>query len=654
MFTATIVHYSRSYGRMLVGPLYDDVVYLNEGLLYAQLAQEQGMRALVEHAVQHPPHSPFATCTAFLSFLLFGPVEWAPYALMGLVVLAVVLAADRLLVGLPQHARVAGTVFVLSFPIIGTLPYHFRPDATAGLATGFGVVMMLRYSPFWAPRAHQYWTGLCFALALITKTSLLPFTLYMFLGSGMLSALSGARTDLIVSAQRAMPGPQDGRRGCWAAVWPYWAPVLLLAGPYYMLAGRQVYNYIHQNMFGQNSKIWLMRRSWMNLARFVWDGEGGQLMVRRHGYLVIGLACFAGLAYLVVRRGKGADLARVRLGLAVIGALFLAWLLPTVSRYGNPFIGSTFAAILLFVGVLVVRSLFVLHGVSQGTEERRSRLGTVFGWSAVVLALLAFTWPEQLGTKTSEWVLIDNRVERAVYRTMVDHAAGNSATVFVTSAANLNADLLQFRARVDHVSFTLVGDPFSWDIQDYRTRIATSDYVVSGDQGAFRGSAHLPSYQFQNVLVVELMANPALTLLAVVPTHAGLNVYVFGRRPAFGGWERAEGLGPFEGPFPPAENKMVRWGLGPATRLTVTSATARAGVVEFSAVTMTPGQSVEVVVNGTGVGQASLEQREGFKTVRVPVTWRAGENRVELRYATRESQPKDSAKAALFKVLRVE
>src|SRR5512145_632571 len=130
------IQYSRSYGRMLVGPLYDDVVYLDEGLRYAQLAQTQGAWALVQEAVRRPPHSPFATSIALVSFLFCGPAEWAPYALMGLVVLAVVLAADRLLVDLPPHARVAGVLFVLTFPIVGTLPYHFRPDATAGLATG--------------------------------------------------------------------------------------------------------------------------------------------------------------------------------------------------------------------------------------------------------------------------------------------------------------------------------------------------------------------------------------------------------------------------------------------------------------------------------------------------------------------------------------
>jgi hypothetical protein len=652
MFTAAMIDYSRNYGRMLVGPLYDDVVYLNEGLLYAQLAQTQGLPALLQYAIQRPPHSPFATGTALLSFILFGPVEWAPYAFMGLGVLAVVLAADRLLVGLPCHARVAGALFVLSFPIVGTLPYHFRPDAAAGLVTGFGSVMMLRYSPFWAPRAHQYWTGLCFALALIIKTPAVPFTLCMLLGSWVLSTLCGRRSDLVGPARRTPAQPQKDRQGYFAAIWPYSVPVLLVAGPYYWLAGRQVYHYIYDNVFGQNRDIWQLRLDWMSLARFIWDGQGGQLMLRGHGYLVVGLACLAGLAYLVARRGRAFGPDGVRVALGVIGVLFLAWLFPTLSRYGNPFTGSAFAAILLFVGVLLLRSLFVLD--LRGNPVGRAGVGTALGWATVLLALLAFRWPAQIGTKTSDWVVTGNRVERAVYRAIADHAAGNGATAFMTSAANLNADLLQFRARVDHLPLTLVGAPLSSDLEDFRTRIAASDYVVSGDQGAFQENQRLPMYQLQNTLVSELKADPGFHLLATIPAHQGLNIYVFGRKQAFGGWTTAQSLGPLEGPFPPAGNKMVRWGLGPTTLLTVTSATTRPGIVEFTAVTMREGQAVEVVVNGTGVARVALTQREAFKTVQVPIRWRVGENRLELRYATWEPQPADSAKAVLFKVLRVE
>jgi hypothetical protein len=652
-FTAAIIGYSRNYGRMLLGPLYDDVVYLDEGLRHAQLVQTGELWVLVQDLAQRPPHSPFATLVSTAAFLLFGAVDWAPYALMGLVVLGVLLAADRLLVDLPRYARVAGALFVLSFPIVGTLPYHFRPDPTAGLVTGFGVVMMLRYPPLRAPRRHQYWTGLCFALAWLTKPSVFPFTLWMFVGSWMLSMLAGGTTDRFVSAQSLTQAPPDDPRGYWAAIWPYWVPVLLLAGPYYLIAGEGVSRYIYENVFGQNREIWRLKRDWLGLARFLLDGEGGRLMLRRHAYVILGLAGCAGILHVIGSFGQGVDRERRKAALAFIGAVFLAWLFPTLSRYNNPFNGATFVAILLFASVLLVRSLFMADGLFPRSDPRRRIFGMALGWSAVALAVVAFRWPAPLGTRTSEWVVNDNRVERAVYRAIADHAAGNAATVFVTSAANLNADLLRFRARADHMPLTLLPPPLTGDVGAYRPFVAASDYVVSGDPGAFREGRHLPLYEAQKGVLAELRADPGLTLLATVPTLERLNFYVFARKPAFGGWVNARGLGPPEGPFPPAGNRMVRWGLGGATHLTVTSPTDRDGMVDFSAVTMSPRQAIEIVVNGTSVRRVSLESR-GFETVRVPVSWRSGENSVELRYATREPESSDSGRAVLFRVLRTE
>ncbi|MGH7264692.1 MAG: hypothetical protein ACREMB_07530, partial [Candidatus Rokuibacteriota bacterium] len=351
-----------------------------------------------------------------------------------------------------------------------------------------------------------------------------------------------------------------------------------------------------------------------------------------------------GLLHLARRRAPRADGPGVRGGLAVVGALVLAWLLPTASRYGNPFIGSTFATLLLFVGVLLLRRLFA-----------PGRLGAALGWAAVLLALLAVQMPPALGTKSDARVVSDNRVERAVYRAILEHAGENGATVFVASAANLNADLLQFRARVDQAALTFHGIPLSGDLDEYRGRIATSDYVVAGDKGAFRENPRLPGRALQDTLVAELAGDPGFSRLATVPTADGLSIYVFGRKPAFGGWIRARGLGPLEGPFPQAGNRMVRWGLGPATSLTVASAAARAGVIAFSGVAMGTDQVVDVVVNGRSLGRTTFRRGRRFKTVELPVTWREGENRVELRYPPSASEPTDSpARTVLFKALRVE
>ena len=163
----------------------------------------------------------------------------------------------------------------------------------------------------------------------------------------------------------------------------------------------------------------------------------------------------------------------------------------------------------------------------------------------------------------------------------------------------------------------------------------------------------MPFYAVQGRVVGELKADRGFTLLATVPTYQGLNLYVFARKPAFGGWIADQGLGPLEGPLPAAGNRMVRWGLGPVTHLTVRSPAARDGVVDFSAAVVRGGQAVEIAVNGSTVRRMALEPR-GFESVRVPVAWRAGENRLELRYATWEPPSSDSGRAVLFRRLRTD
>jgi hypothetical protein len=89
------------------------------------------------------------------------------------------------------------------------------------------------------------------------------------------------------------------------------------------------------------------------------------------------------------------------------------------------------------------------------------------------------------------------------------------------------------------------------------------------------------------------------------------------------------------------------------TVLTPTSASQREGVIEFTGLTMSPGQAVELVVNGATVARITLEPRDGFRHAKIPVRWTAGPNRVELRYAVWDNRANVPAMAVLFKELRV-
>ena len=80
-------------------------------------------------------------------------------------------------------------------------------------------------------------------------------------------------------------------------MWPYCLPVLLLAGPYYAVAGGNVARYVYVNVLGQQKEMWLRQDSWRDLVGTCGTVDGGQLMIGQHGYLVMVLAVVTGLAY---------------------------------------------------------------------------------------------------------------------------------------------------------------------------------------------------------------------------------------------------------------------------------------------------------------------------------------------------------------------
>ena len=98
IFTAFALQWSFHNGRLTRDPGFDDVKYLVDGLERAQVLYAHGFEGLVRGLWKNPPHSPWSTGLAFLSFLFLGVHDWAPYLANGILVvlfLGLSLAAAR-------------------------------------------------------------------------------------------------------------------------------------------------------------------------------------------------------------------------------------------------------------------------------------------------------------------------------------------------------------------------------------------------------------------------------------------------------------------------------------------------------------------------------------------------------------------------------
>ncbi len=106
----------------------------------------------------------------------------------------------------------------------------------------------------------------------------------------------------------------------------------------------------------------------------------------------------------------------------------------------------------------------------------------------------------------------------------------------------------------------------------------------------------------------------------------------------------AQGLGPWEGPYPQFHLSQVRWGYGPATSLRIQSPKPVPVILELNAKTSFPGQAITVFFNRKFSGRYTLPVAEAFTNLAVPGQLQAGENSITLEYAHWKQEPGGDAR----------
>lgn len=100
----------------------------------------------------------------------------------------------------------------------------------------------------------------------------------------------------------------------------------------------------------------------------------------------------------------------------------------------------------------------------------------------------------------------------------------------------------------------------------------------------------------------------------------------------FSGWSETESLAAMEGPYPAQNLPIVRWGLAPATTLTVRTERAGRFVILVGGAPALSGQEVNVSVDGRPVARLPFAP-SGFSRFSLPVSLSAGPHMIVLRYA---------------------
>lgn len=509
LFTAIILQYSFNYGRLTLPCSYDDVSYFLQGARKLRTFYEEGMIAVLKDYLHHPLHSPFSIWLSACCFAIFGIHDWAPYIGNAVIIFAFLGCVDYLLGNLALRWKILWFIFTLTFPFSAMIVHEFRPDLANGLLVGMGIVLFTT-RPFLSSNLTSHFPGLlCFAAALVTKPSVLPFTLLMFT-----TTLCG-----VAICERWLLAYPSGLLSIIVHIGKRFAILALCVLPYHGFHLSYHLQYTFRNLV-INRDLWAYHGAdrWMLYLR----GYAGQMMLGRHLYLVGAVIVVGGLLHLLYCKKE--DTARTG---TLAGMTLLSWIIVTANAQ-TQFTGAVFYFLLFFEALIILRNL--IYNDQKNSRDQSFLFG---GMIALTLAgLMSVQFPPKIGARTSPQIKAVNRMVRDVFLTITSRAE-EKATVYFTTIGYLTPTLFEYvtlqqweTKKITYLPFDLKASPAIW-----QSRFDAADIVVAGESGTDTlENEELSSGQIREEALLMLRSRRDYAEIASFPTHTGKRYFVFQKR----------------------------------------------------------------------------------------------------------------------------
>jgi hypothetical protein len=516
-FSALIIQYSYTHGKLLCPPWYDDVSYFEDGLHRLHLFYREGIGAVLKDYVRFPPHSPFSSALAVGAFALMGVHDWAPYVANGLIIVGLLAFLDYLTRDLILVRRLALFLVVLTVPICGEAVYEFRPDIASSLCAAIGATMLIGRPPTASDWRYRVVAGGMFGLAMLFKPPTFPLTLIVF--------ASAVGVSVAIEAIRYRP---PGRAIAIAAA--QCATVALLVPlPHFLISWGETLNYIYEPIFGPGHAIWARQMSLEENLKYYLTGEGGQLMLGLSLWWLLGVVAAGLIGLLALGRWEQA----ARLG-GLLCVCAVAYAVPTKMDVKQAFFGTTFDWLLVFAAVFVLCIWL------------RAR-----GWLAAVLVVLVLFFslrearfrPAQ-NHRGSAVVRERNQVLEDIYGALLAEHFPFYRRVYITSTGYINAGVLDYYYRRDTLHALNIGEyPYSDNLKDHERGISLADYVVASESDNGLAMADfLCSGLVQDQTLALVRKNPDFQQIDTFQTRNGKHYFLFKRIRNFCGWSSCTGL----------------------------------------------------------------------------------------------------------------
>lgn len=376
VLVSSTLHLSEQVGRLSVPPGYDDVGYMLYGFDLYQVFWKRGPLHVLPKLFSQ--HAPLQSLLAMTGYWILGVSAWSIYAINGVLVFGLVLVVLWLTRTLRPISRLAILLAILCSPLTRNLVAEFRPDLYWGLLCGVAVYLILHPAFLRDDSRYNAVAAVVSALALLAKPSASPAT----------AALLGVAVVMAVGLRRGESGQTLAARDePWHDLGFFVLVVLVLAGPFFAVNARSIYNYIYTTIVTDRDVNEEIGSIWYHMSYYT----TGRFYDRALYVLFwVGIGAFLfNTARFVLGKVRG----RLRRHIAYAAAVLVSYLIPTVVAVKTYFFGGIFYGTYMIFTVHCLSLVFEwLEG--QARRPRAWRATVPFG-GALILSAVSLASPGQ-------------------------------------------------------------------------------------------------------------------------------------------------------------------------------------------------------------------------------------------------------------------
>jgi hypothetical protein len=645
LFTTIVIQWSHHSGRLSHDPKADDVGYLLDGLERLHVTYEKGLLGLFENVIASPPHSMFSTFGAALAFAIAGPHDWAPYAFNGILIFSLLCLIVAVSTNLQLSQIVLTMLFVLSLPVAVLTVHDFRPDCAAAIASSTGICFAaasIQCSPPFSSKKYLLFIGTSFAIAFLIKPTLLVISFSLFIAVIAIIA--------IIHFWYHQGGPnKEETLSLSYKLLLICSPPLLFSGWYYLIAYKQLYEYVYVNSIGQYAHLWKMPGGLIDSIKYF--AYTAPLALLGSGAISSIFFVCLGFCFALIKRDRQHMLSQV----FVFFLLVVVLVILATAKYNNLFFASFQVFILITCTIMSIIYLY---------QKLTYRLGYVILNLLIVCSILAhfvvnrptIVRPVNTSDQSKKETSLNQRIIKDVSRMLDNKGVFNVAkpTVSVAFIGAVSPYSMQWLARVSGVKLSMKGMHLDPDPERFYSVATQSDFVVAAKSGTPDIWRKIPQIdEINDLLIKRLSTDKMFRQIGEYPTSNGGAIYLFenvyaptGGFTCFANFEGFLGL---EGPVKGSGAKRVRWGIWPESNVTIKSRTK--GQVDLFLSLRGSGRSaqhLELLLNGSVVTVLTLEQTESFHHYYAKLAIVEGLNRLSFVYREEPPASPDGRKRAVL------